>query len=383
MIRLDGINSDITTSKYAETVQKENEFKFRALIQHSNDIISVANHALQFTFVSESATRMTGFHPNEMVGTSILEFIHPEHHASVQEMLTPLTEHPGRPISFEFQFRTKDGRWIWTEGHVTNLLQEKAVGGYVTNFRDITDRKNYERSLEISNEELKKINNELDRFVYSVSHDLRAPLASVLGLLEYSKTETDDKQMLGNLELMKESVEKLDIFILDILDYSRNARVEVKKQRIDFTELLEEVSSTLKFMSSGTSNVEIKVKIKRNDAFFSDRSRIFIILNNLVSNAIRYYNPNIPTPLVEVEISFDTKGVQIIIRDNGIGIDKKHHQKIFDMFYRVSNKSTGSGLGLYLVKETIDKLNGSLAFRSEPGSGTEFKIYLPNLAKTE
>ncbi|WP_256009081.1 PAS domain-containing sensor histidine kinase [Desertivirga xinjiangensis] len=380
LIRLDGINSDITAKKQAENALKKNELKFRSLIQNSNDAITIANDCLQFTFVSESMTGMTGFSPQEMLNTSILDYIYPENHATVQEMLVPLSENPGVPVYFEFPFRNKEGNWIWTEGHVTNLLHEEAVGGYVANFRDITERKTHERSLEISNEELKKTNNELDRFVYSVSHDLRAPLASVLGLLEYSQTETEDEEMLGNFELMKESIEKLDIFILDILDYSRNARVEVKKQKVDFRELLKEVNSSLKFMSNGKSDVSMKVNIPENSDFYSDKGRVSVILNNLVSNAMRYYNPNITDPYVQIDVSFNVEGVNIIVRDNGIGIDEKHHQKIFDMFFRVSTKSTGSGLGLYLVKETIDKLNGTLEFKSKPGFGTEFKIFLPNLA---
>lgn len=381
LIRLDGINSDITAKKQAENTVKNNELKFRSLIQNSNDVITIADRSLNFVFVSESITAMTGFSSQEMLNTSILCYIHPDYHRDVEAMLAPLAESPDRPVYFEFRFLTKSKRWIWTEGYVTNLLDEEAVGGYITNFRDITDRKNYETSLEISNEELKKTNNELDRFVYSVSHDLRAPLASVLGLLEYSQSETDDEEMLVKLELMTESIEKLDIFILDILDYSRNARIGVKKQKINFHEIVAGVHSSLKFMSSGKSVVQIKLNIEECDSFYSDPGRIEVILNNLVSNSIRYYNRSISDPYVEVAINFDIQGAYLVVRDNGMGIDPKHHQRIFEMFFRVSNESTGSGLGLYLVKETIDKLSGTLEFRSEPGVGSEFKIYLPNLGE--
>ena len=132
-------------------------------------------------------------------------------------------------------------------------------------------------------------------------------------------------------------------------------------------------------MSAGKSNVQVRITIQENDTFHSDRARIGIILNNLVSNSMRYSNANCLDPYVQIDVSFNSLGANLIIRDNGIGIAPEYHPKIFDMFFRVSNESTGSGLGLYLVKETIDKLNGKLEFTSEPGIGTEFKIFVPNL----
>ena len=238
VIRLDGINSDITARKQAEMALRNSELRFRSLIQHSNDAITIAGPDLHFSFASESITKMTGYRPDELLSSSILDFIHPENHTMVQELVAPLSEKPGEAIYFEARFRTKDGRWLWIEGHVTNLLADEAVGGYVANFSDVTERKQHERSLEFSNQELRKTNLELDRFVYSVSHDLRAPLASVLGLLDYCKTETEDEDMLAYLELMRESIEKLDIFILDILDYSRKTSGVVKKQMVDFRKVL-------------------------------------------------------------------------------------------------------------------------------------------------
>jgi signal transduction histidine kinase len=102
-------------------------------------------------------------------------------------------------------------------------------------------------------------------------------------------------------------------------------------------------------------------------------------MNNLISNAIRYYNPAVSRPYVEISILANSEHAEIIVRDNGIGIDEKYHDKIFDMFFRVSKKSVGSGLGLYIVKETIEKLDGEIGLTSEKDKGTEFKILIPNL----
>jgi signal transduction histidine kinase len=237
--------------------------------------------------------------------------------------------------------------------------------------------------LERSNDELRKSNKELDSFVYSVSHDLRAPLSSVLGVVGLCETATEDPFMLKNVGLIKTSIKKLDGFIIDILDYSRNSRMEVTNCEIHFNELLSEVSNNLKFMGNEEQRkVSIRTIVNNGDPFYSDKSRLSIILNNLISNGMRYQNPQAPDPFVEVEVNVSKSAASIRVKDNGVGIDKENHEKVFRMFYRVSNKSIGSGLGLYIVKEAVVKLNGTISLTSEVGKGTEFSIQIPNIWNT-
>ncbi len=236
------------------------------------------------------------------------------------------------------------------------------------------------KTLERSNEELTKSNKELDSFVYSVSHDLRAPLSSMLGVVGLCETGTEDPLMLKNVSLLKTSIKKLDGFIIDILDYSRNSRLEVDSHQIHFKDLLNDVSGNLKFMGIDEQRkVNIRTTINNGNPFYSDKSRLSIIFNNLISNGIRYQNTNAPEAFVEIEVNVSSSAANILIRDNGIGIDKENQAKVFRMFYRVSNKSIGSGLGLYIVKEAVEKLKGTIEMRSEIGKGTEFSIHLPNL----
>lgn len=233
-----------------------------------------------------------------------------------------------------------------------------------------------------SNDELKKSNKELDSFVYSVSHDLRAPLSSMLGVVGLCEMGTLDPFMQKNVTLLRTSIKKLDGFIIDILDYSRNSRLEVDRQEIHFADLLADISGNLKFMGADDQRtVDIRTTIRNGVAFYSDKSRIGIILNNLISNSIRYHNPQAADPYVEVNVDVSESAADIRVRDNGIGIDKENQRKVFNMFYRVSNKSIGSGLGLYIVKEAVEKLHGSIELRSEPGKGCEFNIHLPNIAR--
>jgi signal transduction histidine kinase len=231
---------------------------------------------------------------------------------------------------------------------------------------------------EIENQELKTANYELDRFVYSTSHDLRAPLNSMLGLIEIAKEDTTEELMLNYFKMLKGSAKKLDGFICDILDYSRNSRMDVNNELIDFNKLLKGVTENLKFIGDNNRMVEFKIEILGKSSFYSDKNRLITILSNLISNAIRYQNSQIPNPFVSIRIETSQTESNIFIMDNGIGIDKEVQSRIFEMFYRVSHESVGSGLGLYIVKEAINKLNGDIKIESEIGAGTTFLIKIPN-----
>jgi signal transduction histidine kinase len=231
---------------------------------------------------------------------------------------------------------------------------------------------------EAQRKELLKANTELDKFVYSVSHDLRAPLTSMLGIVEISESITEQSIVREQLGMVKGNIKKLDGFILDILAYSRNSRMEVKKEEIHFKDLLNDITNNLKFIGSNNRNVDIKYNVSNGILFRSDKSRLNVILNNLISNSIRYQNPGAEAPYVDIQVNVSADEARIIIKDNGIGISKEHQSKIFEMFYRVSENSVGSGLGLFIVKESIEKLNGKIALESELGQGTIFNIHIPN-----
>lgn len=370
---------DITEKKESENALKDSEYKFRSLIEHSSDAVTVINKDWMIDFASDSLYKLTGFHPHEVMGTTSRSYIHPDDMPEVERTFAELLKFPGQAISVTYRRLKKNGEYIWCEGVVNNLMQQPAVRGIVVNFRDITERKLAEETLKKTNAELKKANSELDRFVYSASHDLRAPLASMLGVIPLLEGQTTDPLMLNDIGLLKMSINKLDKFILNILDYARNSRMDIHKDNIDLEELLRTAINNLRFMGTGSEHIDIRVHADNTRSFCSDRNRLEIIFNNLLSNAIRYSNPKMSNPYVDISITHSDDTTRIKIEDNGIGISKENHQKVFDMFYRVSKKSIGSGIGLYIVKETVEKLNGSITMESELGKGTIFNIVLPNL----
>ncbi len=240
------------------------------------------------------------------------------------------------------------------------------------------EKKLHADELEISYKKLSKTNQELDKFVYSLSHDLRAPLTSMLGLIEITEEETEDRLVQTNLSMLKRSVNKLDCLIHDILNYSRNSRIEITDEEIDFREMLNDALSSLQYLNATHRNVEIHVDVENNTSFYCDKLRLALVLKSLIMNAIQYQDLKAAQPFINIRVKNTEKQTLITVSDNGIGIKKELQEKIFEMFYRVCLYSEGSGLGLYIVSEALAKLNGRIEIDSELGRGTTFNIYIPN-----
>jgi len=233
---------------------------------------------------------------------------------------------------------------------------------------------NSEKSILQKNMELTKVNQELDRFVYSASHDLRAPLSSMAGLIHLAQRDQSDAQTY--LSLMDNRVKVMDNYIKDIVEYSRNTRLKVSFNLVNLKLVVEEVVNTLKY-SIDPSKIRIEIKIADGLKLRTDESRLRVILNNLISNAFKYMATYKAQPRLIVYASIQGDQCVIEIEDNGIGIRPEHQLKIFDMFYRANDSVPGSGLGLYIARETADKLNGKISFESVFGEGTRFTVSLP------
>lgn len=237
---------------------------------------------------------------------------------------------------------------------------------------------NYYNDMQLvqNNKLLIKANNELDRFVYSTSHDLRAPLTSVLGLINITEGSNDLTEVKRYLGMMRDRIGSLDKFIKDITDYSRNNRQHIGKENIKLASLINEVWETLQY-TPDAHHIHFQMEVPEDLEVLSDRSRLTVILSNLISNAIRYHDAGKQERFIRLRVLVNGYGFYINVEDNGQGISPEYHQRIFDMFYRANEQSQGSGLGLYIVRETLDKLSGSIHLESAPGVGSTFTIRLP------
>jgi signal transduction histidine kinase len=162
-----------------------------------------------------------------------------------------------------------------------------------------------------------------------------------------------------------------------IINYSRNSRLPVNYEKIDFSALIHQCLEQLNYLPE-RSKIEVQIRVNEQAPFYSDRNRIQTLLNNLLSNAIKYHNASQKHPWVHIQVYTDADRAELEIKDNGAGISRKHLDKIFLMFYRATTEKSGSGLGLYITKEIVDKMSGGIEVKTEEGIGTSFYVNLPN-----
>ena len=232
-----------------------------------------------------------------------------------------------------------------------------------------------QRSMSEKNDQLQKANAELDRFVYSASHDLRAPLSSLLGLIEVAKL--DHAGVDHYMDMMKAKIQDLETFIKEIISYSRNARMDVRKQPINLRQTVDEVTEALAF-SVGNPDVRIENLVPDNLVLHTDSLRLKIVLSNLIDNSLKYRDEKKEESFIRIEAGEHDDVNVILVKDNGLGIDQVYLDKIFQMFFRASEHSKGSGLGLYIVKEALNKIDGSIQVESNLGAGTTFMVRIPS-----
>lgn len=374
-----GMIEDITAHKIAEEKNIEHETLLNSINENLSEGIYRSTLDEGLIYINPAFALLFGFnriteaytvHPNDLYCDT-----------KQREKLLAILEKDGYFKNQEVLFKRKDGSTFWglLNSHVTRSKTGKVF--YDGTIIDISTKKESEELLMSKNAALQKINSELDRFVYSASHDLRAPLTSILGLVHIANTENPPANIATYLEMIKQSIHKLDMFVQDIINYSKNSRLKIASKAIDIQQLVQQSFSNLQFMKGSEKimkTVEVTKTSEMVTGFFSDPTRLTIILNNTISNAIKYHNPFAESPFVRVRAVIDEDGVEVEIKDNGKGIPAESIDRIFDMFYRASEDSNGSGLGLYIVKETVEKLKGDIKLKSVFGEGTTINISLPS-----
>ncbi|POY35221.1 hybrid sensor histidine kinase/response regulator [Solitalea longa] len=224
--------------------------------------------------------------------------------------------------------------------------------------------------------ELEKTNNELSRFIYSMSHDLRSPLMSIQGVIKLANLEQSVIDPNGYLDIIGQSVHKLDEYILKVIQYYQNSKAEVINESIRFESFINELLEEFKPQNL---SIDFQIDIDQPVDFIGDTFHISVILNNLISNAIKYQRMDEVAQVVNIEVKVNAAKTVISIADNGIGILNEHLDQIFKLFFRAKNtRRSGSGIGLYIVKEAMNKIGGKISVKSAPNKGTRFDISIPN-----
>lgn len=371
------LRSQSELSKTYEELRKSRA-RYRLALQGTRAGIYELDMINYTAFVSPQWKLLLGYKEDELDDITI-EFlqsrVHPEDQTLSEKILMKGNENE-KFFQDEFRLKTKNGHYKWFSiSGVAKFEKDKpllVVGSAI----DINERKNAEQELLRKNIELAKTNKELDRFVYSASHDMRAPLSSLLGLIDVAEKSDDPADLPMCFSMMKKRIGTMEGFIREVTDYSRNTRLEITNSDIPLHDFFNQAFDNLEF-SFPKGTLRFENKIAKGLTLYTDPNRIKVVVNNLLSNAIKYSDPLKSERVITCNAEIVSNKVCIEISDNGLGIEEEHVEKIFEMFYRASDQSEGSGLGLYIVSETLQRLKGTISCKSKIGEGTTFTICLP------
>ncbi|HAA11597.1 MAG TPA: hypothetical protein DCE41_07815 [Cytophagales bacterium] len=363
---------NITDSKLFEEKLKQTvyELNFQKSALDISAYVSISDRDGIITYVNDRLCQISGYRHDELVGQSHSLFNSHYHPNSYwDEMYSRLRT--GEVWHGEMKNRDKNGDSFWADTYIVPFKNAKGeITQYVSIRFDVTQRK-------LMEEDLKAKNFELDSFVYHTSHDLRAPLTSILGLVNIILMEEDKENIMDYTRMIQSSILRLDDFIKSILTYSQNSNSERKYIFINFHDIIDANLQELRYLKN-FDKVDITVNLENDIPFYCDPIRLNIIFKNIISNSIKYAHHDRDYNFLKIKVKQTAEFAQILFEDNGQGINEEYQGRIFDMFYRANEASDGSGLGLYIVKQTMDRLGGIIRFQSVYNRGTTFTLEIPN-----
>jgi PAS domain S-box-containing protein len=347
------------------------EEQYRLIAENATDMITRHNIDGVYNYISNSSYTLLGYSPEDMIGKSAYDFLHPEDAEIIREGLMDFVKKGLGVYTASYRYKKKDGRYVWIES--TNKLTYKdgsdTIEGVISISRDISERKAFELRLE---EKIK----ELDTFIYRSSHDLKGPLASLQGLLNVAKSEIQDVNSLQYINLIERSVLHLDTILMDLLNITRITQGSINIVDINIPEVISNIIYSFENLPE-FNDIKWNLDFSDCEILKLDKSLVNNIFQNLIINAIKYRDKNKQTSYINISTKRFNDELMVQIEDNGEGIPESLQRSVFDMFFRGNTKSTGTGLGLYIVKNAIEKLGGKIQLESKEKTGFIFTIYLP------
>lgn len=345
----------------------QNLQSFKAAFRRDFEVFTTAAQEEAFAMIARERIEVViaDYKMPGLMGTYFLEQVKIRYPDTVRIMLTG---HADLPAVIEAINRSEIFRFLgkpWNEGEL-----RKAIWSAYEIYRTRID-------LIKANEDLSKAYNELDGMVYSTAHDITGPLANIVGLVGLVRSDPACTE--EYLTLIERAVRKLQLIAREVINFHRNKRTPVDHQPIHFKKLIDDAIADYSFFE-GAERVHFEIQVEDATKFNSDQERLRIIFNNLVSNGIKYRDSSKSECTVTLKVTTDTAGARITCSDNGIGIEPAVLPRIFELYYRASEQSTGSGIGLYIVREIINRLKGKIEVHSEVGRGTRFEIFIPAAA---
>jgi signal transduction histidine kinase len=348
---------------------------YSAFVAKREILLIVINDAFEVTYMSHSLCDSLHRPKHTIMQRSVFSMVDTKTNENIKSLVKDLQGNHGKKNTVQdFILYCAYNYENYFDGIVINLSDDKRVGGYLFYLHDVSERRKTEN-------QLKDLSLELDSFVYKASHDLRAPLTSLAGLINITEMDFPPNAK-ENFNLMKRSVTKLDKFIRQLANYSRNNNTETEFTEIDFCSMVQEIIDNQKHIRGG-EKIHFEIIKNFDNALVSDPFRLNVILSNLISNAIKYHQVDQSFSFIKIKLIMVESAISISVHDNGIGIHEKDISSIFEMFKRAVDYSDGSGLGLYIVRKALEKLDGKINVESKLGEYSCFTVTLPILKKQE
>ncbi|MEZ4825643.1 MAG: PAS domain S-box protein [Bacteroidia bacterium] len=354
---------------FQEEVLRQSEQKYRTLVERMNEGLILSDNYETILFVNNRLCEILGMKREELIGKRTYEILPGENARKVIEHKA-LLRRQGVSDQYELQTTRADGEAIWLLIAGTPYVDSNEdMIGTIAILTDISDRK-------ITEIKLQEKNNELDAFVYKASHDLKGPLASIIGVTNIAREEVSDTAAHRYFDLITKSAQRLDGILSELLDLTRINKASLVAEPVDIAALTDEIIHSLRHLPQ-SEQVDFLTDIQMPEPFATDRKMLVSILQNLIVNAVNYQNTGEEKPYVKITAFLRHERAVIQVEDNGVGIPEKIQHRVFEMFYRGNTRSKGSGLGLYLVKSALEKLRGTIELQSEAGKGSVFTISIP------
>lgn len=349
--------------------EENNLFAMKALLRRDYDVFTTtsAQEAVRYLNENEVPVILSDQKMPEISGVEFFELTIPDFPNAVRILVTGYADMEAVIDAINkgnvYRYVTKP----WDEQEL-KITIDNALDKYFK-----------EKELKYRTAELEKANAELERFVYSASHDLRAPLVSLKGITKLARMENLGEKSDDYFKMIERSVDRLDDFVQNIIHFYQNNKSDEIVVDIDFEQLIEQVFEQYKTYD-GAQAIEFKKNISAHALFRADQHRLKMVLGHLVSNAIKFSDEMKPMRMVEIEVIQNTEKAIVHVSDNGIGIEREMLPKVFDMFSRNSDLNLGAGIGLYIAREAVVRMGGKIEVHSAPKEGTRFSFEIPNKA---
>lgn len=370
------VSRDIRERKKAELALKESEEIYRRLLRESFDAWAIHSEGIILS-INDSAAKIAGGSPEELIGKPILNFVHPDYKEAVKKRITKIYKEGGSEPLYEEKFLKLDGTPIDVEVMIT-ALSYKGKPSIQIVFRDITERKNAEKQLKQTIQELKRSNKELRSFAYITSHDLQEPLRTMgnyAGLLKMRYKGKFDSDADDFLEYIASGAQRLKDMIQGLLDYS-----QVGTQEGEFIEFnsQEALDNALVNLHSSIEACHAEVTYHKLPTITANKDQISRVFQNFIGNALKFRKEGLQ-PKIHISAKKEEDEHVFSVSDNGIGLEEQYKDHIFEIFKRLHSigEYQGTGIGLAIVKRIIEQHGGRIWVESEYSKGSTFYFTIP------